>query len=308
MKRRILFVGHSDTRVVPLCAAVMKYLCINKGITDFEFYSSGFWAVEGCPADDELLTSAGEVGIDLSSHKAHYVTLEDLNNASLIIPQDAMIARGVASALENKKEKIYRPIDAYDPANGYIHSFRQSRQECIAFCEKLLKKLVSIQKEREKAIASLEYRPVAIQEAPQVLALETACFSHPWTLKNICSEIEKDTAIFWGAFHNNKMVGFASCYMVPEVAYMNNVGVDPEYRQMGIGEQLMTHLQTVAASRGANVLTLEVRSKNASAIALYEKLGYKNHGTRRFFYRDPPDDALIMTKLLVEEDGFNPII
>ncbi len=306
MKRRILFVGHSDTRLVPLCAAIMKYLCINKDIDNMEFSSGGFWAVEGQGAVPDLLTSAGEIGIDLSEHKAHYVTLEDMESANLIIPQDAMVARGVSSALGDQKDKLHRPMCVYDPSNHYIRAFRQSREECVEFCEKLLKKLVAAEKTREKIASSIVYRPVQSEEAAMVLPLETACFSHPWTLDNIQSEIEKETSIFLGAFHEEKMVGYASCYVVHGTAYMNNVGVHPDYRQMGIGETLIVRLEDLAREQNADVLTLEVRSKNTVAIAMYEKLGYKQHGVRRFFYRDPVDDGNIMTKTLVEvpkDDG-----
>ena len=142
MKQRVLFIGHSDTRVTPLCAAVMKYLCINKGIENVEFSSSGFWAMEGQSVHPTLLRSAGEIGIDLSEYRSHYVTTEDIQVASLIVPQDEMIARGIASVLgDGKKDKIYRPMHLYEPDNSAIYVFRRSREDCIAFCEKLLKKI-----------------------------------------------------------------------------------------------------------------------------------------------------------------------
>ena len=45
-------------------------------------------------------------------------------------------------------------------------------------------------------------------------------------------------------------------------------------------------------------LTLEVRCSNTPAVKLYEKHGFKKIGTRRRFYHDPEEDALIMTKKL----------
>lgn len=301
MKKRILFVGHSDTRVVPLCAAVMKHLCVNKGVTNMEFKSSGFWAVEGQNAAPNLVTVAAEVGIDLSQHKSHYVTLENIKCATLIIPQDVMISRGVASVLNNNKKKIYRPLDVYDPSNLMLGNFRQSRDECITFCEKLLKKLVSMEKAEKKLMEDIEYRPVLLQEAPLVYELEELCFSHPWTLPNIESELEKETGIFIGAFYKEKMIGYVSCYYVDDVGYINNVGVHPEYRGMGIGQTLLIQLEETAISRGVCSLFLEVRSKNAIAIGMYEKLGYKKQGERPFFYRDPVDNADLMVKVIVPD-------
>jgi ribosomal-protein-alanine N-acetyltransferase len=40
--------------------------------------------------------------------------------------------------------------------------------------------------------------------------------------------------------------------------------------------------------------TLEVRPTNAPAIALYERFGFRSAGTRRRYYQDTGEDALIM--------------
>ena len=300
MKQRVLFVGHSDTRITPLCSAIMKYLCINKEVEDLEFSSSGFWAMEGQAVHPTLLTAAGEIGIDLSEYKAHYITIEDIEWATLIIPQDAMVARGVAAAMEHSKNKLTRPLMVFQPDSASIFKFRKCRDECLVYCEKLLKKLSVSGKDRVQLSSDMEYRTILKEEAPQVLALEQACFSHPWTLANIESEIEKDTGFFVGAFHEGEMVGYASLYYVEGSAFMNNVGVHPDFRQLGIGETLMKELEKLSLEKGIYTISLEVRSKNNPAISMYEKLGYKKAGTRKFFYRDPVDDGDIMTKIIRE--------
>ena len=40
--------------------------------------------------------------------------------------------------------------------------------------------------------------------------------------------------------------------------------------------------------------TLEVRPSNGHAIALYERFGFRSAGTRRRYYQDTGEDALIM--------------
>ena len=42
-------------------------------------------------------------------------------------------------------------------------------------------------------------------------------------------------------------------------------------------------------------LTLEVRAGTAPAIALYEKLGFREVGRRKNYYRAEHEDALLMT-------------
>ena len=48
--------------------------------------------------------------------------------------------------------------------------------------------------------------------------------------------------------------------------------------------------------KGAAVCFLEVRSRNVSAIALYEKCGYERISVRKKYY--PDDDAVIMRRYL----------
>jgi ribosomal-protein-alanine N-acetyltransferase len=52
----------------------------------------------------------------------------------------------------------------------------------------------------------------------------------------------------------------------------------------------------MAGERGASSFTLEVRVSNASAIHLYEKLGFQSVGIRKNFYEKPTEDAMIMWK------------
>jgi ribosomal-protein-alanine N-acetyltransferase len=58
-----------------------------------------------------------------------------------------------------------------------------------------------------------------------------------------------------------------------------------------------------AISRGANWLTLEVRVSNTQAQALYRKYGFTVHGTRKRYYSDNNEDALIMwSRALTDAD------
>ena len=75
-----------------------------------------------------------------------------------------------------------------------------------------------------------------------------------------------------------------------------NVAVHPDRRRQGIAENLITHLIQELKNRGSHALMLEVRASNAPAIALYEKLGFRQVGLRKNYYRNPKEDALILRK------------
>jgi ribosomal-protein-alanine N-acetyltransferase len=51
---------------------------------------------------------------------------------------------------------------------------------------------------------------------------------------------------------------------------------------------------------GCRAIFLEVRAANGSAIALYERCGFRREGTRRAYYALLEEDAVLMTLRLRE--------
>jgi ribosomal-protein-alanine N-acetyltransferase len=87
-------------------------------------------------------------------------------------------------------------------------------------------------------------------------------------------------------------------------AHVTTIGVDPPHRGLGLGELLLLCMFDEAVARGANWLTLEVRVTNAAAQALYRKYGFTAHGTRKRYYSDNNEDALIMWSPPLAEPAF----
>lgn len=90
------------------------------------------------------------------------------------------------------------------------------------------------------------------------------------------------------------IIGFAGMWLAFDEAHVTTIGVDPPHRGLGLGELLLLCMFDEAVARGANWLTLEVRVTNAAAQALYRKYGFTAHGTRKRYYSDNNEDALIM--------------
>jgi ribosomal-protein-alanine N-acetyltransferase len=68
-----------------------------------------------------------------------------------------------------------------------------------------------------------------------------------------------------------------------------NLAVAPENRRQGIGRALVR----VAGERSAD-LYLEVRRSNVSGQAFYRRCGFWEIGSRKDYYRDPQEDAIVM--------------
>lgn len=130
--------------------------------------------------------------------------------------------------------------------------------------------------------------------------LEQICFSQPWSEQSLADELENDSAKFLVAEINGKAVGYIGLFIVMESCYLSNIAVFPEYRRKGVATALFHRAFSEAQNHGVDFISLEVRPSNTEALQLYTSLGFEEMGLRKNFYRNPTEDAFIMTKLFVK--------
>jgi [ribosomal protein S18]-alanine N-acetyltransferase len=90
------------------------------------------------------------------------------------------------------------------------------------------------------------------------------------------------------------VVGYGGLWLTLDEGHITTIATAPEARRRGIGELVLNGLIDAAEDLGAHLLTLEVRISNTVAQALYLKYGFEVRGTRRRYYTDNNEDALIM--------------
>jgi [ribosomal protein S18]-alanine N-acetyltransferase len=140
--------------------------------------------------------------------------------------------------------------------------------------------------------AGLEIRPLVYGDLPSVLSIERRAFSTPWSLAMFVLELSKPSGICLAASDRSGLVGYLVCSRYADVWHLMNVAVDPQRRREGVATQLIERLFDVAGF--ADRYTLEVRTSNRGAIAMYERFGFRAAGHRRRYYHDNGEDALIM--------------
>ena len=131
---------------------------------------------------------------------------------------------------------------------------------------------------------------------PAVAEMEKLCFSDPWSVNSITSELNNPLSLWLVAMDEDKLVGYVGSQSVLGWSDMMNLAVLPDYRRQGVGEGLVKELIEKLQEQKNTCLTLEVRSSNAPAIGLYEKMGFVQVGKRPNYYHNPKEDALIMRK------------
>ncbi len=127
--------------------------------------------------------------------------------------------------------------------------------------------------------------------------LEKICFSQPWSYKSLEEELTNKTAHFFVATVDGEVAGYIGVYIVCESCFVTNVAVFPQFRRQGVATALIKMAALTADAMGTDFISLEVRQSNAPAIALYRSLGFEEMGLRKNYYRNPTEDALIMTKV-----------
>jgi [ribosomal protein S18]-alanine N-acetyltransferase len=143
-------------------------------------------------------------------------------------------------------------------------------------------------------ISPPEIRRLTYADLPQVIAIERRAFPTPWSLAMFVLELSKPGGICLAARREGRLVGYLICSRYDTVWHVMNVSVDPDERRTGVASALIEELlQRVGDGQRAR-FTLEVRTSNAAAIALYERFGFRTAGTRRRYYQDNGEDALIM--------------
>jgi ribosomal-protein-alanine N-acetyltransferase len=129
-----------------------------------------------------------------------------------------------------------------------------------------------------------------------VLAIEDASFTNPWTREMYLAELENEgvSYCYLARRADGQAVGFCSFWRVVDELHINNLAVLPQHRRAGAATALLQHVFREGARLGAGRATLEVRRSNEAARILYERFGFSVAGTRRGYYTKPVEDAIVL--------------
>lgn len=165
---------------------------------------------------------------------------------------------------------------------------------------------------RNTQVERFSCRPAEPGEEGVLATIDRECFPEaPWTEGMFRKELEdnpfslillaeKDASEEVSADQNvdavgSKIMGYVGVWFVADEGHITNVAVRPEHRGKGLARTLLQLLEHLARQRGIVGLTLEVRPRNESALALYEGCGFRQEGRRPHYYEDG-EDALLLWK------------
>ena len=146
---------------------------------------------------------------------------------------------------------------------------------------------------------TVELRRLTLGDLNAIEPIEREAYPTPWSRSMFAGELSKPSSLSLGAFDADfadRLVGYLIISRYVDAWHVMNVAVAREYRRQGIASALLEELFRRTEGDARRGYTLEVRVSNASAIALYERLGFHGTGVRRGYYTDNREDALIMWK------------
>ena len=230
--------------------------------------------------------------------------LEELNQRGEMV---IFLGDGVPVFRELIAEKLQVP---YSFAPAYMHRQRAAVVGSLGICyyregkfetaaEHKPDYLRISQAERERAEkeknAKPEVRVMTIEDGAAVAEMEHQSFSDAWSEKAVLETLRQPTALCLVAEKAGRRVGYLLAYQAADEIEIARVAVVEEVKRQGVGTALMKKLQEEGTQRKAGKILLDVREKNYTAQAFYEKTGFKKDGVRKSFYTEPEEDAVLMS-------------
>lgn len=150
------------------------------------------------------------------------------------------------------------------------------------------------QQSETSPLKTLRFEPIQESQIPAILEIEKVSNTAPWSERSFRNELGHEHGIFLVALVQGKVVGYGGIWMVIDEAHVTTVAIAPEFRRQGIARRLLAELLTRGKEKGMVCSTLEVRAGNEAAINLYQSFGYTIAATRKKYYPDNNEDAVVM--------------
>jgi ribosomal-protein-alanine N-acetyltransferase len=128
-----------------------------------------------------------------------------------------------------------------------------------------------------------------------VLHIEALSFTSAWPQNAFTNEIrDNKLAHYFVGRLDGTIVAYGGIWVILEDSHVTTIAVHPDYRGRKLGEEMLVHLLEEAIAARASWITLEVRESNETAQRLYRKYGFTVVSTRRGYYSDNNENALVM--------------
>ncbi|MDP2847920.1 MAG: ribosomal protein S18-alanine N-acetyltransferase [Humidesulfovibrio sp.] len=134
---------------------------------------------------------------------------------------------------------------------------------------------------------------LGVDDIAGVMDLERMCFRTRWTREQFLLGLDRRAFRILGIHERGVLVAYVAFSLIAQEMEIMNIATHPFYRRKGLARRLLAEVLNICRCENALQGFLEVRRSNVGAIDLYEKFGFIQVGTRKNYYPDNNEDALL---------------
>jgi ribosomal-protein-alanine N-acetyltransferase len=154
---------------------------------------------------------------------------------------------------------------------------------------------------RTRAGSLYALEPMRLEDIPEVIAIEKASFSNPWSHKVFEQEIKENPCSYPMVARTKStgepsLAGYCVLWVMSEHLHIQNIAVAFDHQRRGLGRLLLMEAIELGRRAGVGKACLEVRMSNRAAQRLYLSLGFKQVEKRKGYYTRPSEDAILFEK------------
>lgn len=138
------------------------------------------------------------------------------------------------------------------------------------------------------------FGPAVSEDLTSLVAIDRGS-QQPWTYSAFENELGNAPPTLFTLRLATDVIGFVVARFHPPEMDIVNLAVSDGRRRLGFGHILLKSLLERARLEGIHQVFLEVREGNQGARGLYRSLGFGETQRRRNFYKDPVEDAILMS-------------
>lgn len=145
---------------------------------------------------------------------------------------------------------------------------------------------------------NIEVKLATLEDIDSIYDIQVDNIHSPLYKETITEDFKKNNYIYVIAKNNKEVVGYITLSYILETADIISVAVKDGYKGKNIFSKMLNFIENILKEKNVEEIFLEVRETNSSAIKAYTKNNFKQISTRKNYYENPVENAIIMKKIL----------
>jgi len=152
-----------------------------------------------------------------------------------------------------------------------------------------------------------EIRWLIRRDMPEVLRIEDESFEYTWSEEYFLSCLRQRNCIGMVLECDHRILGFVIYELHKSLIHILNFAVSPEFRQQGIGRQMVQRMIDKLSQQRRREIILELRETNLSAQLFFGKMGFRAVSVLKDYFEDAEEDAYVLQyRIERTEQEFTP--